>query len=268
MYQRSADRKAAKKNATKAIKKIVEEESQVAKIKKFSQVSHDLENPESRSEDYDHETSRDENFLSRPEDETGEERSREHRSEDYEESSERRHRSREDEEETYDEPAPSRKSSQAVKERKPRDEEEFVSKSVWQKLLKKANIVSASGDVLEALKQIVPDFLTKALNELHSEDKVINSKVVDQLINKWIPRGESEIVEQVILPSASHEYLIRPAVQATGFQIKRDGFYQLIHFVETWMIKLLTCGDIIAEASKRTRICGRDISVAYTIKMQ
>lgn len=264
MYQRSADRKAAKKNATKTIKKIVDEESQVAKVKKFSQVSQDLEN----NENYDLDAPREDERRHNDDDQNEEERSHEPRSEEYETTSEHRSRSREDEEETYDEPAPTRKSAAAPRERKVKEEEEFVSKSVWQKLLKKANIVSASGDVLEALKQIVPDFLTKALNELHSEDRVINAKVVDQLINKWIPMGESAVVEQVILPAASYEYLIRPAVQATGFQIKRDGFYQLIHFVETWMLKLLTCGDIIAEASKRTRICGRDLSVAYTIKMQ
>ena len=287
MFQRSADRKAVKKNATKAIKKIVDSTPSL-KSKSFSKVDQDTENyyDEKRSEEpreivrervkeYDEEPRehdreddepREREYDEPREREREDDREREpedNRDREYEE--ETRERERERDERDYEKEESTRSKRAAPKERKPRDEEDLISKSSFAKLLKRANIQSATGDVLEAVKQIVPDFVSRALSEAKIDNRTITSAAVDNMINKWIAKGESEIVDVVTL---SYDSILRPTLEAGGYVIKRDGYYQLIHFIETWLIKLLVCADIIAEANRRTRICGRDLSVAYTIKMQ
>jgi histone H3/H4 len=142
-----------------------------------------------------------------------------------------------------------------------------IGKNDFMRLLKAANITSATSDVLDAIKEIIPDFVTRCLSGVAREDKNITSSKIDSLIVKYLTNGESDVVESICLPTSQVEKLIKPIFIENGYIIKRDGIYMLHHFIESFLVKVLQSADIIAEAGKRTRICGRDLSVAYTIRM-
>jgi len=152
----------------------------------------------------------------------------------------------------------------------PRQPKSFdeISKNDFGRLLKAANVLSASADVLDAAKELIPDFVGRALKSVTSEsDRAITTSKIDNLVQRFLTNGEADVVENISLPTAQLEKLIRPIFMENGYTIKKDGMYLLHHFVESFLIKALQCADIIAEAGKRTRICGRDLSVAYTVRM-
>jgi histone H3/H4 len=144
---------------------------------------------------------------------------------------------------------------------------EDIGKNDFVRLLKSAKIVSASSDVLDAVKEIVPDFVSRSLASVTADDKAITSSKIDVLVSKYLTNGEADVVESISLPTSQIEKLIKPIFAENGYTIKRDGIYMLHHFIESFLIKVLQSADIIAEAGKRTRICGRDLSVAYTVRM-
>lgn len=144
---------------------------------------------------------------------------------------------------------------------------EDIGKNDFVRLLKSAKIVSASSDVLDAVKEIIPDFVSRSLASVTSDDKAITSSKIDVLVSKYLTNGEADVVESISLPTSQIEKLIKPIFAENGYTIKRDGIYMLHHFIESFLIKVLQSADIIAEAGKRTRICGRDLSVAYTVRM-
>jgi len=177
------------------------------------------------------------------------------------------------EEASYDEPqvvdfndaqTAQTKRAPLVRQPKPIDE---IGKNDFARLLKAAKIVSASSDVLDAVKEIVPDFVSRSLASVTSDDKNITSSKIDTLVSKYLTNGEADVVESICLPTSQIEKMIKSIFIENGYSIKRDGIYMLHHFIESFLIKVLQSADIIAEAGKRTRICGRDLSVAYTVRM-
>jgi len=143
--------------------------------------------------------------------------------------------------------------------------EEGLSKSAFTRLIRAAGVASANSTVIEAIKEIIPDFLQRLFDEFCANDKVITNDKVSQIISRYIRDEEKELVNEASLTSGQFQSLIFETTNKSGITIKRDALYMLHLFTESMLHKFVQGGDMIAEANRRTRVDAKDISVAYMI---
>lgn len=167
-------------------------------------------------------------------------------------------------------PKPVKRVVAEVEEERPRtrgkeEDPNSLSKQAIIRLIKSSKVPSANSNVIDAIKEIIPTFSEKILNEICKEGEICTSDKVNQAISKYIKDEEKELNQEPFITAIQFDRLIRPILNERKNSFKRDAFYYFHLFIESMMVKFLVAADMIAEANRRQRIDAKDVSVAYMI---
>lgn len=157
----------------------------------------------------------------------------------------------------------SKKQTKSRESRDSRDEQEaeVIPKASLLRLLRSSGVSGMNSDVIIASKEV----LENILNTVIQEGVCLTSDKIRQHITEHFKEGEDELPEEVQIAPTAFDRFVRPFFQAKQASFKRDASYLLHLFCEAYLIKMVRGADMIAACSKRSRISGGDIAVAYHI---
>jgi histone H3/H4 len=136
-----------------------------------------------------------------------------------------------------------------------------LSDSMIRKMLK-TKIDSSSGECVEIAKDILARIAQKILSSTTtnlSGDYI--SKYMSQFVNE-----ETDLVDEAYLSPNSFVKFIAPLEAQYGVKCRRDAYYTLQSYAESFLLKLVALSGKIAENNRRSRINGSDLLTAYEIR--
>ena len=140
-----------------------------------------------------------------------------------------------------------------------------IGKTNFLRLIKAAGVPSANANVMEAVREIVPDFFNRICETFLPNEQTVDINKVNQIISRYIRDEEKELIQEASLTTSQFQGLISDVCASRGLVCKRDAIYMLHLFLESMIHKFLQGADMIAEANRRQRIDAKDVSVAYMI---
>ena len=140
-----------------------------------------------------------------------------------------------------------------------------IGKTNFLRLIKAAGVPSANANVMEAVREIVPDFFNRICDTFLPNEQTVDINKVNQIISRYIRDEEKELIQEASLTTSQFQGLIADVCASRGLVCKRDAIYMLHLFLESMIHKFLQGADMIAEANRRQRIDAKDVSVAYMI---
>jgi hypothetical protein len=181
-------------------------------------------------------------------------------------------------EEEYSEPVrsftkPSSSSSSSSSRTKPTEqlrysrkmEEDQISKPSLLRLVKAAELTSASGELIDTLKLLISELGTYMIERIAKDGTSISSENIRKQIILFFKDYNADVDQEMILHPQGFEKLIRPSLDQYKCVIKRDVMYYFQLFIEACLIRILQASDMISEGNKRSRVSGRDLLIAFSI---
>ena len=139
---------------------------------------------------------------------------------------------------------------------------EAINKQMFIRLLRQSKIQSISGDVIDAIKEVMIDILVDVCK--YCKESITNDKLRNYMLF-YLKNEEEELPEEITLPQINFERFCKAICEENQTVIKRDSIYLLQLFTEAIIIKVLSAADMVAGASKRSRVNGTDLLVAFSI---
>ncbi len=132
------------------------------------------------------------------------------------------------------------------------------------RLLKASGVGGLFADAIESSKEI----LQQIIEELCAQTTtgVINIDLVNKNINRHFKNGENDLPEDVyISPSTWDRYAKTITDKKGGITIRRDASFLLQLYCEGYLLKMVKAAEMVAASSKRGRISGGDLAIAFHI---
>ena len=193
-----------------------------------------------------------------------------------------RRQAQEEEEELYDDddqqeqsrepspPAPVASKKRGAPARQPRSEEpepatilDLLPRQSIARLIKSTGVAGAgSMDMIEATREILQEVVQDSVKNVNA----INGELVGRLIESHFA-SEADLPEDVCIAPTAFDRFVRAIIAEQDHPIafKREASYIFHLFCEGYLIKMIKGADLVASSSKRSRIQGGDLTVAYHI---
>jgi histone H3/H4 len=139
-------------------------------------------------------------------------------------------------------------------------EELVLPKQSLIRLIKSTGLQHLSADVIEASIEILQSIVETTI--------IPGGSVTTDVINKHIEKHfatEKDLPEETFLSAPIFQKFVLSFYTPKSATIKRDAFFLLHLYSEAYLLKMIQAADIIASSSKRARIQGADLTVAYHI---
>ena len=139
-------------------------------------------------------------------------------------------------------------------------EELLLPKQSLIRLIKSTGLQHLSADVIEASIEILQSIVENTI--------IPGGSVTTDVINKHIEKhfaSEKDLPEETFLTAPVFQKFVLSFYTPKSATIKRDAFFLLHLYSEAYLLKMISAADIIASSSKRARIQGADLTVAYHI---
>ena len=136
-----------------------------------------------------------------------------------------------------------------------------LSDSMLRKMLK-TKIDSSSGECVEIAKDILARIAQKILSSTTSN---LTGEYISKYMSQYV-NEETDLVEEAYLSPNSFVKFIAPLEAQYGIKCRRDAYYTLQSYAESFLLKLVALSGKIAENNRRTRINGSDLLTAYEIR--
>ena len=154
-------------------------------------------------------------------------------------------------------------------EKSPRSEEssaadDILNKSSLVRLLKASGVGGLFADAIDSSKEILQQIIEELCDQ--STTGIINIELINKNINKHFKNGENDLHQDVyISPSTWDRYAKTITDKKGGFTIRRDASFLLQLYCESYLNKMVKAAEMVAASSKRARISGGDLAVAFHI---
>jgi histone H3/H4 len=144
-------------------------------------------------------------------------------------------------------------------------EEDQISKPSLLRLVKAAELTSASGELIDTLKLLISELGTYMIERIAKDGTSISSENIRKQIILFFKDYHADVDQEMILHPQGFEKLIRPCLENHKCIIKRDVIYYFQLFIEACLVRILQMSDMVSEANKRSRVSGRDLLVAFSM---
>ena len=144
---------------------------------------------------------------------------------------------------------------------------ETINKTSFLKLIKKSGPTSVANDTVDELKDVLQDFIDYMFDILASKDDILDSNDIREYMELYLEDIESELPEVTLLPRDQFEKAVQQLSERSHIKIRRDAVYMVQLFSECILMKVVEGANLVADASRRSRISGKDIETSYKIYM-
>ncbi len=142
--------------------------------------------------------------------------------------------------------------------------ERILPRQTMKRLIKKVEIQYMAEDILETAEEVMFELITNVVTN-PANNGVITGSFMHKLIATEFKNGEDDLSEDPLLTPNCFQRFITPILQANHCTIKRDAVLLLHLYAESYLMKMVKAADMVASASKRSRVCGVDLTVAFHI---
>ena len=146
-----------------------------------------------------------------------------------------------------------------------KNDEEQISKPNLLRLIKAAGLTSATGELVDTLKLLISELGSYMIERISKDGSSITADNIRKQIILFFKDYHADVDQEMILHPQGFEKLVRPSIEEHKCMIKRDVMYYFQLFIEACLVRILQSSDMISEANKRSRVCGRDLLVAFSI---
>ena len=132
------------------------------------------------------------------------------------------------------------------------------------RLIAKADIKHMASDILDTAEEVLAELISDVVIN-PANNGVITGGFMHKLINNEFRNEEDELPDEPLLTPNCFQRFITPILQSNARTIKRDAVLLLHLYAEAYLVKMVRAADMVASASKRSRVCGDDLTVAFHI---
>jgi len=127
----------------------------------------------------------------------------------------------------------------------------------------KANLDSFSSECIDQSKELLARIVYKILS--NSKSSQISSESICNFMNQYI--AEEHLKEEVYIQPNVFVKFLAPLEHELQVKCRRDAYYMLQMYAESFLIKLISLSKRIAENTGRSRVQGSHLELAYEIRM-